>query len=74
MDIIELKNHEQKNYKCKTLRPYVSECSFQKEKKLVKVFKIVGNHEFEEIMSELKIGLVTEWDELLSPEEDPDSD
>ena len=81
-DIIELKNHEKKDYKCKNLRSFVSKCTFQKEKKLVKVFKISGNHEscvFEEVMGELKtiknffgyvaskIGLVTEWDELLPP-------
>ena len=73
-DIIELKNHEKKDYKCKTLKPYVSKCSFQKEKlkKLVKVFKISGNHEscvFEEVIGKSKIGLVTEWDELLPPDE-----
>ena len=78
--IIELKNHEKKDYKCKTLKPYVSECSLQKKKKSVKVFKISGNHEscvFEEVMGELKtikkffgyvnskIGIVKErWDEL----------
>ena len=78
--IIELKNHEKKYYKCKTLRPHVPECSFQKEKKLVKILKINGNHEsckFEEIIGEpaitgtiksvdSEIRPVTEWDALPS--------
>ena len=78
--MIELKNHEKKDYKCKTLEPYVSECSFQKEKKMVKVFKISGNHEsttFEEITGEptirtvdSEIGPVIEWDELPDVEEE----
>ena len=65
---------------CKTLVPYVSKCSFPKEKKLVKVFKISGNHEsckFEEVTGEptiktidSEIGPVMEWDELPSVEEE----
>ena len=75
--IIEIKNHEKKDYKCETLLPFVSKCSFQKEKKFLKVFKTSGNHEsfeFEDIAGETriktvdsKIGFAMNWDELLPP-------